>query len=396
MSQEQNDDQAITSIGTHLLQGWVLTNEVCSNNDCRVPLLSSKDATVSFCVLHDEKPTVSSSGTGVAKTGSTKSDVLPLLPVVQAAPRSETPPPKPVVISTVENDDDGVVISTVENDDVGVDMSADNVSSSASPIVAVNEDEARRRREQSAKASKLIGQKMLQGWALIDDVCPSTDCFGVPLIRNRAKQLYCVICERTYMKEADFDASRYTIIKCDDTTPAVTTVDEEKKQPGSPPPNNTNRESICKRSAIEAANEEARNSAEVDVNESTLSFDFSDDESSAAQSIAAANERKRAALYSLGHATLQYYTPPASAKAKMSKPLPPIPSPSSTSTIHAEPPPLPSQLSPSVTDLTLHTLMGKMDDLRRRVEITEEPEALAGLFNALKACAEAMAALRRV
>jgi hypothetical protein len=38
------------------------------------------------------------------------------------------------------------------------------------------------RRDQSQRASHLIGQYLLQGWALIDQICPSETCYGVSLL----------------------------------------------------------------------------------------------------------------------------------------------------------------------------------------------------------------------
>lgn len=37
----------------------------------------------------------------------------------------------------------------------------------------------RQRREQSSKASQLIGQKMLQRWALLNEHCPNESCYAV-------------------------------------------------------------------------------------------------------------------------------------------------------------------------------------------------------------------------
>lgn len=41
------------------------------------------------------------------------------------------------------------------------------------------------RREQSDRASKLIGERMLQGYCLLDEICPTTTCYGVICV------LYC-------------------------------------------------------------------------------------------------------------------------------------------------------------------------------------------------------------
>ena len=35
------------------------------------------------------------------------------------------------------------------------------------------------RREQSDRASKIIGEKLLQGYCLLDEICPTETCYGV-------------------------------------------------------------------------------------------------------------------------------------------------------------------------------------------------------------------------
>lgn len=44
-------------------------------------------------------------------------------------------------------------------------------------------EDIRRRREQSDRASREIGIRLLQGWAMLADECPSPTCYGVPLVR---------------------------------------------------------------------------------------------------------------------------------------------------------------------------------------------------------------------
>lgn len=40
-----------------------------------------------------------------------------------------------------------------------------------------------RRRQQSDRASAEIGNRLLKGWAMLADECPSAECYGVPLVR---------------------------------------------------------------------------------------------------------------------------------------------------------------------------------------------------------------------
>ena len=40
-----------------------------------------------------------------------------------------------------------------------------------------------RRRQQSDRASAEIGNRLLKGWAMLADECPSAECYGIPLVR---------------------------------------------------------------------------------------------------------------------------------------------------------------------------------------------------------------------
>ncbi|KAI9282346.1 hypothetical protein BY458DRAFT_497910 [Sporodiniella umbellata] len=135
-------DEAQPLLGTYLLQGWVMTDVICPVNNCSFPLMRSKDGSISFCVHHDPLPS------GVVRKAA----------------------PVPVKKPETETADLGMV------DELAI---------------------RRQRREQSSKASQIIGQKLLQKWALLNEHCPSETCFGIPLLRHpTTKKMYCVICEK--------------------------------------------------------------------------------------------------------------------------------------------------------------------------------------------------------
>ncbi|CAG8744837.1 14578_t:CDS:2 [Cetraspora pellucida] len=77
------------------------------------------------------------------------------------------------------------------------------------------------RREQSQRASQSIGQYLLQGWALIDEICPNDICYGIPLLRSRDKKKYCVICQQYYINESDLENSKCKTTR--DFTPQTST-----------------------------------------------------------------------------------------------------------------------------------------------------------------------------
>jgi len=60
-------------------------------------------------------------------------------------------------------------------------------------------DEQRRR--QSDTCSKKIAEKLLQGWALLNDTCPM-GC-PVPLVRNKQKEMMCVNCGTWAIRSED-------------------------------------------------------------------------------------------------------------------------------------------------------------------------------------------------
>ncbi|ORX74764.1 hypothetical protein DL89DRAFT_22562 [Linderina pennispora] len=72
------------------------------------------------------------------------------------------------------------------------------------PIDTEKERMLKERRAQSDLASELIGKKMLEGWAMMDKMCPNESCRAVPLVKDREEVQYCVICERRYMDEAAY------------------------------------------------------------------------------------------------------------------------------------------------------------------------------------------------
>ncbi|KAI8370896.1 hypothetical protein EDC96DRAFT_96627 [Choanephora cucurbitarum] len=152
-------------LGSFLLQGWVMTDTICSQEGCCFPMMRSKDGSLSFCTHHDQLPNQGAHHN--YKTTPFTSKELPQ--------ESKTAPVKqiPQASTDINNGDEELRIR-------------------------------RERREQSSKASQLIGQKMLQRWALLNEHCPNSSCYAVPLVRNpETHQMYCVICENIILTEQE-------------------------------------------------------------------------------------------------------------------------------------------------------------------------------------------------
>ncbi|KAF9967552.1 hypothetical protein BGZ70_009093 [Mortierella alpina] len=67
------------------------------------------------------------------------------------------------------------------------------------------------RKEQNEKASRLMGEKMLQGWTMLQEPCPNAGCFGVPLMRSREQKEFCVVCETYYPLEQEQEQGKHSI-----------------------------------------------------------------------------------------------------------------------------------------------------------------------------------------
>ncbi|ETI47892.1 hypothetical protein, variant 8 [Phytophthora nicotianae] len=52
------------------------------------------------------------------------------------------------------------------------------------------------------EASKLLGEKMLQGWTMLGASCPVDDCY-TPLMRNKQGKMYCVRCDQFVVTEEE-------------------------------------------------------------------------------------------------------------------------------------------------------------------------------------------------
>ena len=145
-----------------LILGWTLLDQAC--RDCYTPLMRSPppDRRL-FCVRCNRDTTLPN---GVPASPSTApSEILP--------PSSY----RPVVNGDqMDSDEEEGEAGVMEDDPTAPAAQAsaiDCFTPTLDILMSVN------RREQSDRASKLIGEKLLQGYCLLDEVCPTSTCFGV-------------------------------------------------------------------------------------------------------------------------------------------------------------------------------------------------------------------------
>ncbi|KAG0056012.1 hypothetical protein BGZ83_006625 [Gryganskiella cystojenkinii] len=135
--------------------------------------------------------------------------------------------PAESVAETVKDQEPPLVdeIATLSDaDDKGLESDDDFEDAEEEVFLKPTVEEIKEReknREQSELASRLIGQKMLQGWAMLQDPCPNPSCHGVPLLRNREKKEYCVVCENYFQREQDLEHGKYTVVSTELPTPVM-------------------------------------------------------------------------------------------------------------------------------------------------------------------------------
>jgi uncharacterized Zn finger protein (UPF0148 family) len=195
-------------IGGYLLKGWTLLGESCP--DCNVPLVEDKkrNAGVMLCVncnkqyvrekdVEEGKFKVSSTFSGSAEPPKQVSTTTNNIKEEKDVAKQSAPAPH--FNEDYYDDDDDWVPPTEEE---------------------LKEIEAARKRNDEISAK--LSQKLLQGWALIDIVCPA--CY-TPLMRNKQKELFCVACDTLVIDQKEFDPKIHTAVNKDQlqNTPAAPT-----------------------------------------------------------------------------------------------------------------------------------------------------------------------------
>ncbi|KAI9021958.1 hypothetical protein DFJ74DRAFT_643555 [Hyaloraphidium curvatum] len=203
--EDARQQRAIRELGRYLLGGWVMTDTECGRPRgggarCEVPLMRSKDGAFAFCALcapvppgasaWDSGETLAAAAAGrgapaPARIERTEEDALEAeIGAVQQRLRSEARGEAEVPVERAPESRDA--------EEGGADEDMNEPASY----------DTTRAREQSDRAARLIGQRMLSGWALLGDTCTNPDCIGIPLIRNRQREKLCVICETLYPAES--------------------------------------------------------------------------------------------------------------------------------------------------------------------------------------------------
>nr|CAG8436108.1 8089_t:CDS:2 [Entrophospora candida] len=173
-----------------------MTDTICSTPNCNIPLLRSKDKSISFCVICDDKETENASKKSYNASSSSMNESRELS--------------SSKIIQSQCNDNSNNNNLILNNDDGG-----DNDGNRE------EKEKLKLQREQSQKASQLIGQYLLKGWALTDEICPNDKC---------CSKSFCVICQNYYINESDLGSLKYKIATSHDSSSTLSLKEKHKQE----------------------------------------------------------------------------------------------------------------------------------------------------------------------
>ncbi|GJQ13676.1 hypothetical protein GpartN1_g5467.t1 [Galdieria partita] len=158
---QNNRDTAIAEISRLLLEGWTLLGDVCPLANCNTPLVRNRNTGVTMCchcraqVVRSINPLESS---GIHQESGLPTHVRSSLAVSHEEQVNGA-------------NDQGQFFSSLETDYI------------------------REFQRDSDRVSRQIGEKLLQGWTLLDTNCPNPQC-ACPLMRDDQGALFCVSCQQ--------------------------------------------------------------------------------------------------------------------------------------------------------------------------------------------------------
>jgi len=176
-------DAISAKLGERMLSGWIMLNRVCENDQCSsTPLMcKSSDKAHMECVA-----------CGTVWTEDESGDLVSTAAAFAAQPKAA---PAPVSLRTPA--------SSADSASTALDSHFSRLNQSDAPILNLFQ------RSDPNAPSELLAAKMLKGWALLEQCCQKDGCVGIPLMRDKAGVVQCVVCGNN-KAQADSTATRST------------------------------------------------------------------------------------------------------------------------------------------------------------------------------------------
>ncbi|KAI9188284.1 hypothetical protein H9P43_002675 [Blastocladiella emersonii ATCC 22665] len=181
-TRQERTDRASREIGRLLLQGWCMLSESCPVRGCGCVLMQAPGQGRKMCVICGDASAAASAPAPA--------------PVAAAAPAM------PNGIAHADNADDA---SSDEDLERSLDEEIERqrrrlVAAHSAPAPASQSSVVAPTRLAGPEPSQLIGQRMLQGWTLLNETCPQ--CDAVPLV-GKGNDKECVSCGPAVLAAAE-------------------------------------------------------------------------------------------------------------------------------------------------------------------------------------------------
>jgi len=178
------ESKAIQELSRKMLEGWTMLAECCPF--ClNIPLAEHKRQKKILCVNCNKQYTRGDGGVfTLLDTSNSPSSSVSAIPTAEPAPVNKV---KEIVDLDITGEYDFTPPTKEE----------------------LERFDAKRKRQDGV--SKIIGEKLLGGWAMLDLMCPNEEC-GTVLMRDKAKQMWCLACNTMVITEAEFDSTKHRLI----------------------------------------------------------------------------------------------------------------------------------------------------------------------------------------
>lgn len=228
-------DNLSAKLGAKMLAGWTLLGDSCPREECACPLMKERGATTMLCVNCDSIIVKDGEELRIVQDGG-KVPIGTNKAVESASTTATRPVTKVVQKSSIrgsrrgrrnedESDDE-----EEDEEDLAFDEGADTILSPSETATVsfdaadpyslanlpadlsdptpqrstVNSTNHRSSSMSSDQVSAKLGEKMLQGYALLAVHCPREEC-NCPLVRKRDGPMMCVKCGSTIVDEKEYD-----------------------------------------------------------------------------------------------------------------------------------------------------------------------------------------------